>query len=112
MQAGDGSDFAVSKMAITVIPLEDPPLAAEDRVTTAVGMGVHIDVAANDFDPEGGALAVTFVSTPQHGLAAVNTSGTVTYTPAPGFSGLDSFTYEVCDAGGSCATGLVTVAAG
>jgi hypothetical protein len=112
VQAGDGSDFTVSTMAMTVIPLEDPPLAVEDLVSTAVGTGVHIDVVANDIDPEGGVPAVTFVSTPQHGLAVVNTSGTVTYTPAPGFTGIDSFTYEVCDTGGSCATGLVTIAVG
>jgi hypothetical protein len=33
----------------------------------------------------------------------------VTYTPNPGFTGTDSFTYQVCDSGGNCATGTVTV---
>src|SRR5208282_4462094 len=34
---------------------------------------------------------------------------TVTYTPNPGFSGTDTFTCQVCDSGGNCSTGTVTV---
>lgn len=33
----------------------------------------------------------------------------VTYTPDPGFTGTDTFTYQVCDSGGNCSTGTVTV---
>jgi hypothetical protein len=33
----------------------------------------------------------------------------VTYTPNPGFTGTDSFTYQVCDSGGNCSTATVTV---
>jgi hypothetical protein len=34
---------------------------------------------------------------------------TVTYTPSPGFSGNDSFTYQMCDSAGLCSTASVTV---
>jgi hypothetical protein len=33
----------------------------------------------------------------------------VTYTPNPGFTGTDTFTCQVCDSGGNCSTGTVTV---
>ena len=33
----------------------------------------------------------------------------VTYTPNPGFTGIDTFTYQVCDSGGNCSTASVTV---
>jgi unsaturated chondroitin disaccharide hydrolase len=33
----------------------------------------------------------------------------VTYTPNPGFTGADAFTYQVCDSGGNCSTATVTV---
>jgi hypothetical protein len=33
----------------------------------------------------------------------------VTYTPNPGFTGTDTFTYQVCDSGGNCSTATVTV---
>jgi len=41
----------------------------------------------------------------------VNPDGTVTYTPAPGFAGIDSFTYTVSD-GTDTATGTVSVTVG
>ena len=34
---------------------------------------------------------------------------TVTYTPNPGFSGNDTFTYQMCDSAGLCSTATVTV---
>jgi hypothetical protein len=106
---GDGSEFVSATVTITVVSVEDRPVAVDDATTTPMGTGVHIDVAANDSDPENGALAVRSVADPVHGSALVNASGTVTYTPAAGFSGLDSFTYQVCDPRGACATGLVSV---
>jgi hypothetical protein len=33
----------------------------------------------------------------------------VTYTPNPGFDGIDTFTCQVCDSGGNCSTATVTV---
>jgi len=33
----------------------------------------------------------------------------VTYTPNPGFTGADTFAYQMCDSGGNCSTGTVTV---
>ena len=33
----------------------------------------------------------------------------VTYAPNPGFTGTDTFTYQVCDSGGYCSTATVTV---
>ncbi len=33
----------------------------------------------------------------------------LTYTPNPGFTGTDTFTCQVCDSGGNCSTGTVTV---
>jgi hypothetical protein len=41
--------------------------------------------------------------------AEVYGHNTVTYTPDPGFTGTDTFTYQVCDSGGNCSTASVTV---
>ena len=107
--ASDGAVATSATVTVVVAPVEDIPVAVADRTTTAPGNGVHIDVTANDRDAESGHLVVVAVSTPANGSAVVNTSGTVTYTPAPGFVGVDSFSYEVCDPAGSCATGVVEV---
>ena len=40
---------------------------------------------------------------------SINADGTVTYTPAPNFTGADTFTYTVSDGDGGIATATVTV---
>ena len=39
----------------------------------------------------------------------VNPDGSIDYTPDADFSGIDTFTYEVCDVDGACTTATVTV---
>jgi putative nucleotidyltransferase with HDIG domain len=107
--ASDGAVATSATVTVVVAPVEDIPVAVGDITTTLPGNGVHIDVTANDREAESGALVVVAVSAPANGSAVVNTSGTVTYTPAPGFVGVDTFSYEVCDPTGSCATGVVEV---
>jgi gliding motility-associated-like protein len=41
--------------------------------------------------------SVSIASQPKHGTVVVNSDGTITYTPATGFVGTDSLTYNVCD---------------
>ena len=58
-------------------------------------------------DAEGNTLTISNVSTPSHGTA-VNNGGVVTYTPATGYVGVDTFTYTVSD-GTLTATGTITI---
>ncbi len=46
---------------------------------------------------------------PANGAVVVNADKTVTYTPAPGFTGSDGFTYTLSDGRGGSAQGAVTV---
>jgi hypothetical protein len=86
------------------------PEAEDDAVTTQEDTAVTIAVLANDRDPNGDPLALGDLSNPAHGTAVANADQTVTYTPAPGFFGTDTFTYEACDPGALCDTATVTVA--
>ena len=47
---------------------------------------------------------------PASGSPVVNADGTVTYTPAPGFAGLDSFSYTITDDAGVSDSATVVVA--
>jgi chitodextrinase len=86
------------------------PVAAADSATTAGGAAVVIDVTANDRDPDGDRLTVSIVGTPEKGTLKVGADQRVTYTPAAGFSGTDSFTYRVSDpAGLTSAVTTVTI---
>jgi hypothetical protein len=84
------------------------PTAGSDSATTSLNVPVIIDVLANDGDPDGDPLTITIAIPPSNGTATV-VDGKIVYTPNPGFSGADSFTYTVSDGKGGAATATVTV---
>lgn len=53
--------------------------------------------------------SVKVITPPQHGKVTVNTDGTVTYSPDPGYIGEDSFEYRITDEYGLSDTARVTV---
>ncbi|NYE38606.1 PKD repeat protein/type 1 glutamine amidotransferase [Nocardioides cavernae] len=91
-----------------VDPGNAAPVAVDDTATTAQDTAVGVKVLANDTDADGDALSVQSVTKPAHGTAVAGADGTVTYTPAAGWSGTDTFDYVVSD-GTDSDTGTVTV---
>ena len=67
-----------------------------------------LDVLANDSDPDGDSLSLVEVGTPGNGTASLS-GNSVLYTPAPGFVGIDSFTYTAEDGFGGRLTATVSV---
>ncbi|HUL98641.1 MAG TPA: Ig-like domain-containing protein [Mycobacterium sp.] len=98
---------ATSVFQITVLPVNDRPVAEDDVADTAQGIAVDIDVLANDTDIESDPLSIASLGAAGHGTVEI-VNGQVRYTPASGFSGVDSFTYDVSD-GQELDTGVVTV---
>jgi outer membrane protein OmpA-like peptidoglycan-associated protein len=105
--------FGGSDTATVTITIGDggnrPPVAANDTAQTPPATPVRVSVLANDSDPDGDTLTIASVGTPAHGSVVRNSDGTVTYTPAAGFEGSDSFSYVVSDGRGGSATAQVTV---
>jgi hypothetical protein len=89
--------------------IDDPPVAVDDRVTARSGSAVPIEVTANDYDPDGEAIAVSSVGVAGHGSVDIGTASTVVYTPEAGYVGLDSFEYTIVDGNGTTATATVFV---
>jgi hypothetical protein len=83
------------------------PLAVDDFVSG--GGEVVIDVVANDTDVDGDSLVVVEASEPDFGTVTVDPSGLITYTPDPGYVGLDAFSYTVIDGHGGVDTAIVTI---
>lgn len=83
--------------------------AVDDTATTTSSRTVTTDVRANDASNVDLA-APSVVGAPAHGTASANPDGTIDYTPEAGWSGTDSYTYEIRD-GATPATvcGLATV---
>ena len=61
----------------------------------------------NDGDPDGDPLTAALDVGPSHGTLTLAPDGSFTYTPAPGFSGVDSFSYRAGD--GTTASNASTV---
>jgi peptidyl-prolyl cis-trans isomerase A (cyclophilin A) len=95
----DGNTSNVATATVT-ISTQLPPVGNDDAVRTPRGQAVDIDVLANDTDAEDGIdpTTVTIVDTANHGTTQVDpVTGVVTYTPAAGFVGTDTFTYIFAD---------------
>ncbi|WP_127476147.1 Ig-like domain-containing protein [Microbacterium sulfonylureivorans] len=102
-----------------IVGITVPPnvvTAVDDDAQTLTGQAVTTDVRANDESESAQPFAPpTIITAPDHGAAVVNGDGTVTYTPAPGYSGTDSYRYELCDTSfpvASCDSATVTVTMG
>lgn len=92
------------------VPLNEPPVATNDTVSTSINTPVSFDPRANDSDPESGALTIVSVTAPSSGTAVVTGGGTgVTYTPASNFVGTATFSYTVRDPQNATATATVSV---
>jgi VCBS repeat-containing protein len=102
-----GTDIAT--VTVTVTPVNDAPIAADDLANTAANMAVTVAVLANDTDVDGDTLGAQLVSGPTHGMLTLNADGSFTYTPAAGYVGVDGFTYTASDGRLVSATATVTL---
>lgn len=103
----DGALTATATVSITVRVA--PPVANPDTATTVRGVPVSFNVLSNDTDPTGEALSLIAVGTPANGSASFTASGDVTYTPAGGFIGTDTFSYRARNVSGVEVEGRITV---
>ncbi len=93
----------------SVVSGGNPPTANPDNTSTTENVAVTFDPRTNDTSPLGYTLSVTAVTTPGHGTAAIAGGGTqVTYTPANGYSGTDTFSYTISDGHGGTSSATVT----
>ena len=102
-QAGDGSiDSNIATVILTVTPVNDVTVAADDGYTTPEDTPLVVVAAtgilANDTDPDLDPLQALLVTDVTDGTLALNADGSFTYTPDPNFAGTDSFTYQAGDA--------------
>jgi len=105
------SSGPTAKVTVTKPP-NGAPVCDGSSKEVAAGGSASIDLVCTD--PDGPApLSRRVVSGPGHGtVSAVTTGGSVTYTPADGYTGVDSFTFEAVDAEGALsnvATASITV---
>jgi len=106
----DGVNQVPGQLAVSVLPVNDAPVAIPDIVTTLEDHSVTLNPLINDFDIENDTLQIGTVQAPVDFPATVTfTTSSVTITPDPNFaddSGTLALTYTVGD-GRDTSTGVI-----
>ncbi|WP_027998000.1 cadherin-like domain-containing protein [Sinorhizobium arboris] len=108
---------AAATSTISVAPVNDAPVAADDTVVTDEDVPVTFDPRLNDTDVDGDPLTIGAINgqpiasggsvAVESGTVTLNANGTLTFTPSANFVGTPSFTYTVNDGAGGTDTAVV-----
>ncbi|MET0155971.1 MAG: Ig-like domain-containing protein [Rickettsiales bacterium] len=110
VESDPAANTDTAKVTITVNDAQDPPVATDDKTTTAEDKPVTVNVLANDSDPDGDTITVTKITVnPAHGTATLNADGTITYKPNADFNGKDTLKYEITDGHGNQAQATLEI---
>ncbi len=99
VQDGQGGSSTATVM-VEMTPVNDPPVANDDAYSTSLDTILIVaapGVLGNDSDPDGDTLTAQLVNNVANGILLLNDDGSFDYTPDPGFTGTDTFTYFTKD---------------
>ncbi|HZM14806.1 MAG TPA: Ig-like domain-containing protein, partial [Candidatus Krumholzibacteria bacterium] len=85
---------------LRVTPVNDAPDAVPDAYTVVAGGSTTFaapGLLGNDVDTDGDSLQAVLVESPRYGHLDLQSDGSFVYTPLPGFTGSDGFTYRTSD---------------
>ncbi|MCW1925012.1 tandem-95 repeat protein [Luteolibacter arcticus] len=119
LTVSDGTVTATDTFVLTVVPVNDLPLAVNDgsagtpfATLAEDAVSSPLAVLANDSDLDLNPLTVTAANSP-NGFVVINSGTTLTFTPSANFNGAATINYTISDGegGSSNATVVVTVTA-
>lgn len=98
-----GAVSAPALVTVTVLPVNDPPIAFDDVDYVAIGTTETVRVSLNDVDMDDGLdlTSVVVITQSLNGSLLVNPDGSVDYTHDGGVSVADSFAYTIDDVAGA-----------
>jgi len=107
---GDPREFG-SSTDIGAYEYSPPPTCKPLTATTPFGQQVTIELSCSE--PAGAPLTYAIVGAPAHGtLSLTAATGHVLYTPAQGYSGPDSFSYDATSSNGTAVATTVSITVG
>ena len=97
---------APAMVSVTVTPVDDPPVALDASITTTMETAVNVILQASSVDGE--TLSYSVLTNPSSGILS-GTAPNLVYTPAPGFVGSVSFTFQASSGAAPSASALVLI---
>ncbi|WP_170419562.1 cadherin-like domain-containing protein [Ruegeria atlantica] len=97
---------------VTVLPVNDAPVAVEDRFVSAFDEPLIVslaDLLVNDSDVDSVTLSIASVGNAQNGTVRLTPEGLVEFTPDAGFDGTAGFDYTLVDAEGARSIGVTSI---
>jgi outer membrane protein OmpA-like peptidoglycan-associated protein len=106
-----GTSTATVSVALQPPAANEAPIAVDDSFTVGCGASAKLDVLANDRDPNGDALRITSITSPQQGsrISIAADGKSLNLAPAILCFNTDAFTYTISDGRGGTATAKVTL---
>ncbi len=104
---GNGNTVTADVIVSVSPPGNTAPTVVGETDTTIEDTPTTVVVLTNDSDPDGDPISVISATAP-NGTVVINGDNSLTYTPDPGYTGLDPITYLVSD-GFATSPGIVTV---
>jgi VCBS repeat-containing protein len=96
LSVSDGTGAAVNvPVSVTILPVNDPPFAADSTAQTDEDTAAAGQVSAQDID--GDSLVYLLVEGPAQGDVTLNDDGSWSYLPSTNFAGVDSFSWRADD---------------
>jgi gliding motility-associated-like protein len=99
---------------VIILVRNTAPFATNDTIYGNADANINGNVLLNDTDSESVNLTAFVVNSVQHGTLLFQSNGDFEYLPGAGYSGVDEFSYRVCDDGvpSLCDTAFVFIRIG
>ncbi len=109
-EASNGRFTDSGMVTLQVTPVNDPPNAFDDTISTPENTEIVIPVLFNDDDIDGDEIQIDSVDDPINGDAYVNLGKSISYTPNPGVvNDVEIFQYVISDSHGEKDKGTIVV---
>ena len=106
----DGNGGTTTQVAtVSVASVNDAPVADAGTARVLADGSLSWRLSASDVDDASGTLTYSLETDAANGAVTVGADGTYVYVPASGYTGPDSFSFRVTDAGGLSSVATVTV---
>lgn len=108
-EAFSSTSYNIQDCTQPIPPDGTTPVAVPDvyTVENCTTDNLILNLLANDYDPDGQPLTITAITQPDDGAVTIIGNGIVSYTPDPGFTGTNTFTYTISDPDGNTSTQTV-----